>query len=283
MKKILKFIVILVVTFHFTSCEETKPVVFDPTTGQSLFAFGTSSASLEIKDSTGEGSIEVMINSTTTSSSDRTISISVDDSASNAEASQYSFPENVTIAAGAHSSSFTIQGLKAGNIELGIAKQLVINLTSSTAGGILSSEPLSVSLVLFCDEPSALPDTLFVGNYLMEQTSDYLDGPTLSDGSIVAFTKVDDNTREFQTETYPDYCGGSFQAFQMKFICGQVIVPTQNSICACVSGADWYSGATVPTTYDESDDSVFFMTFTDDSNALCPTGTQQTTYKFTKQ
>lgn len=122
----------------------------------------------------------------------------------------------------------------------------------------------------------------FVGDYLIEQVSPYVDGPTLSDGSVVTLAVGSTSvTRVFQTANYPDYCS-TLRDFTIELICGEINIPNQNSGCACGDGGDWFTNPTVKETYDPNDDSVFLVTFTDDAQSNC-SSPAQTTYRFTKQ
>ncbi len=122
----------------------------------------------------------------------------------------------------------------------------------------------------------------FVGNYLIEQTTPYVDGPTLSDGTVVTLvvgtTSVE---RVFQTANYAAYCS-TLAPFKFNLECGKVSIPNQSSNCVCASGDDWFTDPLVKSTYDINDDSVFEITFTDDAQSDCGSPTQ-TTYRFTKQ
>tara|TARA_R110002167_G_scaffold23464_9_gene83281 strand:- start:1879 stop:2826 length:948 start_codon:yes stop_codon:yes gene_type:complete len=124
--------------------------------------------------------------------------------------------------------------------------------------------------------------TQFVGDYLIEQTTPYVDGPSLSDGTVVSLvvgsTSVE---RIFQTANYALYCS-TLAPFTINFICGEIAVPNQNSNCVCADGGDWFTDPIVRSTYDPNDDSVFEVTFTDDTQSDCGSPVQ-TTYKFTKQ
>lgn len=282
MKLKFNLIIFIVSTFLLFSCEENKNIQFDSVNGTTLYAFDTKNVKVDIKDTTGEGEVKVLLNTTTTSSSDRTLTLSIDKDKSDAEDSQFSFNSTVTIPAGEFSGVLNIKGFKSGNIELGVAKKIVLSITNASTPGILSKDSLTVDLVLYCDSPTPLGDDLFVGKYLIEQTSDLVDGPTLSNGTIVELKKVDSNTREFATETYPKYCSGSFMNFQIQFVCDQIIVPNQDTICRCKDVTDWFTPANKPTSYDITNDKVFFVTFTDDTQSDCGSPVQ-TTYKFTKQ
>jgi hypothetical protein len=149
---------------------------------------------------------------------------------------------------------------------------------SDTSTGSFFRSPFLYTPAVTCPVES----TQFVGDYLIEQTTAYVDGPTLSDGEIVTLavgsTSVE---RVFQTANYPLYCA-TLRDFTIELICGEIKIPTQNSGCACSSGGDWFSDPTVRETYDVNDDSVFFITFTDDTQSDC-SAPVQTTYRFTKQ
>lgn len=149
---------------------------------------------------------------------------------------------------------------------------------TDTSTGSFFASPFLYTPSVTCPVES----TLFVGDYLIEQTSGLVDGPTLSDGEIVTLVVGETSVeRVFQTANYPDYCT-TLRDFTIELICGEIKIPTQNSGCACTSGGDWFSDPIVRETYDPNDDSVFLITFTDDTQSDCSSPVQ-TTYRFTKQ
>ncbi len=166
--------------------------------------------------------------------------------------------------------------------------RLALNLTdgrvfsSDNAGGIITggffSSPFAYSTPVVCN----LEETAFVGEYLLEEITPYVDGPTFDDGGIVTLEIGDTDTeRFFLTPNYPDYCS-TLNDFRFLFVCGEIIVPTQESNCACGSGADFFGPSDNPANYDASDDSVFFITFLNDTLSDCA-APAVTTYKLTKQ
>jgi len=149
---------------------------------------------------------------------------------------------------------------------------------SGTLTGSYFASPFLYTPSVTCPVPS----TYFVGDYLIEQISAEVDGPTLSTGTVVSVEIGETSTaRVFQTANYPNYCA-TLRPFVLDLICGTITVPSQNSGCACGDGADWFTDPEVPNTYDISDDSVFEITFTDDAQSNC-SSPAQTTYRFTKQ
>jgi len=166
--------------------------------------------------------------------------------------------------------------------------RLAVNLTDGrtfsvdNAGGIITggffNSPFQYSPTVVCP----LEETSFVGNYLIEEITPYVDGPTFDDGAVVEVFVGDFSTeRFFFTSNYPDYCTTP-NDFRFTMVCGTVIVPIQESNCACSSGADYFGPAQNPSPYSPSDDSVFFVTFENDVQSDCAAPVD-TTYKFTKQ
>jgi hypothetical protein len=155
-----------------------------------------------------------------------------------------------------------------------------LRISSVSKGTILINERVSISI----DADCAFTTTKFVGNYLIEQLSAELDGPTLSDGSIVTLSVSGANNRSFETENYPLYCAGNFSTFTMTFDCDLQTVNAldQNNSCACADGTNYFGPGAIAETVDFSDDSEFILTFTDDAQSDC-VAPGQTTYKFTKQ
>ncbi len=151
------------------------------------------------------------------------------------------------------------------------------------AGGIITggffNSPFQYAPTVICP----VPDTFLVGNYLIEEITDYVDGPTFEDGAVVEVAVGEFSTeRVFFTFNYPDYCTTP-NDFKFTLVCGNILVPLQESNCACGDGANYFGpplgdGAT----YDLADDSVFFLTFGNDLQSDC-VAPEDTTYKFTKQ
>lgn len=166
--------------------------------------------------------------------------------------------------------------------------RLAANLTdgrvfsTNNAGGIITggffASPFQYATPVVCD----LPTDLFVGEYLLEEITPYVDGPTFADGSVVTVEIGDTDTeRLFFTPNYPNYCSTP-NDFVFQFVCGEIVVPTQESNCACSSGADYFGPADVVENYDTSDDTEFFITFLNDTLSDCAPPAI-TTYKLTKQ
>lgn len=166
--------------------------------------------------------------------------------------------------------------------------RFALNLTDGrtfsvdNAGGIITggffNSPFQYSTPVVCN----LDADSFVGDYLIEEITPYVDGPTFADGTVVEVTVGNTDTeRLFFTPNYPDFCS-TLNDFNFLFVCGEIIVPLQESNCACSSGADFFGPTDNPANYDANDDTVFFVTFLNDVQSDCAPP-EITTYRFTKQ
>jgi uncharacterized protein (TIGR02145 family) len=124
----------------------------------------------------------------------------------------------------------------------------------------------------------------FTGDYLIEEITPYVDGPTLNDGAIVTVTTVAGNAtqRTFDTPNYINYCSTP-NAFTFELNCGQILMAGEGTLSNCSCGGNlWFTNADAPTSYDPADDSMFEVSFTNDAYSDC-NAPQTTTYRFTKQ
>jgi len=155
--------------------------------------------------------------------------------------------------------------------------------SSDNAGGIITggffASPFQYVTSVVCN----LPTDTFVGDYLIEEITPLVDGPTLADGTVITLERgeSDDTIRTFGTTNYPAYCG-TINPFTLQFVCGEITIPTQNSVCACSSGAGFFGPADVVENYDITDDSTFLVSFLNDVETDCGPPVV-TTYRFTKQ
>jgi len=262
----------------FSSCNETEGIIYDSVNSQALVYFSSTTADLAIEIDS-DGQLNLPINVSTLSTSDRTVFLSVE-TESSADAVNYSLPLSVVIPAGSYSGILTIDGTDV-TAET-TPKLLILSIVSVDFDKVvISSNKLEVSVFQICP----IASTLFVGNYLIRELTPFVDGPTLDNGTIKMLSVVPGSatSRTFSTKNYPTYCGTS-NPFRFNLVCGEIIVPSQNSVCSCnpVGGANFFTAATIPSTYNINDDSYFEVTFTNDAQTSCGAPVQ-TTYSFTKQ
>lgn len=275
MKNIVK---IICLTILIISCGDFEPVVYDNVDGQTLAFFDKSTSNLEVIID-DVGSVDVKIGLSTLSTIDRTVTVAIVPESTTAAADMYSFNPNVSIPANSYFGNLTITGID-NNVETS-AELITLKIESVEGNGIASTATHAVSIFQICPVAS----TTFVGNYLIEQTSPYVDGPTLSDGSVVSLRVGSSSTsRVFDTGNYTWYCNTP-NPFTFSLVCNEVVPSVVRSNCACSSSGLFFgppvNGAAFGS-YDPNDDSVFFLTFGDDTTGDCGSPTN-TTYKFTKQ
>ena len=269
-----KILGLLILTLAlFSSCEENENKIWNRS--QSLVDFNTNSASLPVTIS-GTGSVEIQFDCTASSSEDRTFQVKLNEDLTTANSENFSFDTTVTIPANAYNATLVVNGVDTEGLTTD-PKKIVIDIVDNDSL-LIGSESLEISIYMVCPVEA----TKFTGNYLMEQVSAEIDGPTLSDGAVVAISSVDATTRSFVTQTYPDYCGSFNKTFIFNLVCNTIVVPTQDTTCSCGDPVGWFTAAETPESYDANDDSEFLITFTDDAKTNCG-APAQTTYKFTKQ
>jgi len=282
MKISFKLLMCLSILLAFSSCEkEFERTTFNPSDANDTFLSFSSANTTAFPVNVDESDIlEIVIQTSTLSSNDRTFTVLLDEELTNANESNFELPSTVTIPADSYFGTIGVNIID-NEFLTGEAKTIAISL-----GGVdnvfMDSNLFSVNIFEVCP----VDENFFVGTYLMEQVSDLVDGPTLSTGTIVEVQiNEDDETglsRMFSTQHYPDYCP-DFTPFIVNLFCNEFIVPVQNSLCFCNSGDSWFGPAETPDTYSitEGDDELF-ISFADDVQADCG-ATVVTRYKFTKQ
>ena len=283
MKKILKLTLIMALLLvGVMSCDDQpEPVVYNgiESENRTFLSFPSTSYNLPVRVDS-EGELIITLNSSTMSSSERAFSIVVVDSVTTSDSANYSLPSSVTIPAGKYQADIVITGID-NSLQQGETLSLGFSL-SGTDNVDMDSNLVLVSIFEVCPVPS----DFFTGMYLIEQVTPLIDGPTLSDGDIVEVeVDTDDATglsRKFLTQNYPAYCG-SYDYFFVGLNCNKIIIPNQNNICFCGSGANWFGTPSTTSNYDVSlGDSEIFISFLDDVQGDCGS-VATTTYKFTKQ
>lgn len=260
------------------SCGDVEDKIYSGSLEEKTFLSTSQSAySLPVAiDATGE--IAIKLNSSTISSSDRVYTLSIVTDETTANPLTYNLPSSVTIPANSYSGTILVEGMDNGLVDNNI-KSLVFLINPNSADESLDNSKITISLFEFCP----IPEGSFVGNYLIEELTPFVDGPTLDHGQVVELTATSATGRTFLTRNYPTYCTTTLRAFNFSLVCNQVVVDAdQRSTCGCSADGLFFGPATTPSTYDANDDSMFELTFTNDVTSDCGT-TVQTTYRFTKQ
>jgi hypothetical protein len=275
MKKIIYAFLMLTL---FVSCEnEDHGVDVNNYNGTSVTYFTAGTAGTYYVSDISEN-FKIQIGSTEKNSADRTYQIQVDPESTATQGVDFSLASStVTIPAGSYFGEIEVVGIAAGASTDGT--NLILNIVGNESNPVMVNTQYNLLVVLSC--PIVAP---FTGDYLIEELTPFVDGPTLDDGSIVTVYSIDGQEfqRGFMTANFVLYCSTPTQ-FLFELNCGKVLIPSpgNQSNCSC-SGNLFFTDATTPSTYDSTDDSVFEVTFTNDAFSDCGSPAQ-TTYRFTKQ
>lgn len=271
MKKI-AYLLIPVLMLVFTSCENKEAEVYS---GESITYFSETSVSYAVEPGSSK-SIELVV--TDASSSDRSYTIEVDQAMTTALADSYSLDTAFSIPAGEYTSTFNVYGV----VENVVAGQKLVLKLTSVEGSSPAGFDTTVTLTM---SPSCPVEADFTGEYLIEEITPYVDGPSFNDGSIVTVSLVagQNTQRSFVTATFPAYCPTTTDTITFDLNCGQILMAGDGSQASCSCGGNYFfTTAPTPSTYDPSDDSTFDLTFTNDAFSDCGS-TAVSTYRFTKQ
>jgi hypothetical protein len=278
MKKIILNLFFVIIAASFIACDndykddnesyldDREPVTY----------FASSSYTLLVRENE-ENLVEVNIGSSDVSNVDRSYSVSIDNSSTAVDNVDYTASlTNLTIPAGKNFGVITVNAGDFANATVN-GRTLVLNLNNVDDSVISTRLTCTITIIKFCPIEAD-----FTGSFLIEQLTPFVDGPTLSDGTVVEVINVAGSAtqRSFLTANYADYCDTPNE-FIFDLVCGQVLLPNNRSNCSCGENL-FFTNADIPSTYNPADDSTFELTFTDDAFTDCGDPVQ-TTYRFTKQ
>lgn len=270
MKKI-AYLILPLFAFVFFSCDEKEADIYS---GESISYFTESTATYPVE---AGSAFAVGIVVSDASTSPRGFVVEVDQDLTTALPNSYSMDMNPSIDADSFAGSFNVYG-EVSNVVAG--QVLVLNLVS-VEGSNVAGFDTTISITM---NPSCPIEADFTGDYLIEEITPFVDGPTLNDGSIVTVSTVTGNAtqRTFDTANYITYCSTP-NAFTFELNCGLILMAGEGTQCNCsCNGNLWFTNAAAPTSYDPADDSMFEVSFTNDAYSDCG-APAITTYKFTKQ
>ncbi|KEZ94203.1 baseplate J/gp47 family protein [Nonlabens ulvanivorans] len=265
MKNIFKYLGVALAIL-MVSCE-ADPLIYNGNNNP-LISFSSPSYNLEIViDATG--SLDVPVNSSSLSSTDRTVGVEVIVDDTTALAGSYSVPATVTIPANEYSGILTIDGTDIAGVDTS-ALTLVIGLTPGS--GFTTGPNATISVFQVCPVDPAF----FTGDYQM--THLVFNGfgvPTFGFGTVVTLSNSGGTSRTFPAPYAPDL--GSFSAVTWEFglSCNEVVwTATQDSGIGCaatpanieLSTADAAFGNGA---YDPLNDASFTMNLVDDDADDC--------------
>lgn len=262
-------------------CDDVEPIMYNSSGGQTFLSFSSNFYTLPITINS-TGTLDVTLNSSTVSSVDRVYDIEVIAEETNANPLTYNLPATVTIPAGSYQGTLTITGQDNGLVDA-TPEQLVIRI-SELNGAAMDSNHVTVDVVEVCP----LGDD-FTGTYAITQLTSNLPvnggQPMLGNGTLVTITQGNGvYDRKFTATPYPGISGlFTPKVINFRLSCGQTVLTSNvDTGAGCGDATLQWHAATVPSTYNNTNDNVFQLTVTEDALSSC-TSPRQTTLRFTKQ
>ncbi|MBT8284900.1 MAG: hypothetical protein HKO75_05885 [Flavobacteriaceae bacterium] len=248
----------------FTSCEE-EVVIYDNVNGQAYVSFNTSSLNLPIVfDSSAD--VEIPIEVSTISDSDRTVNVSVVSTGGDDEATadQYNVAGSVTIPANSYVGLLSFTGIDAG-IEIGETKTVTLEISGITGAGDANINPGTLTISMF--QVCPVEEDFFIGDYQLSTTATGIFGSTVFPQGVVTISQgaSSNDARVFNAQIYPDL--GSFGPIDFNFtlVCGTVVVDAGQVTGVGCGGTSTTIGPSNTTGgYTAGDDSVLVIDFADD-------------------
>ncbi|WP_298900310.1 hypothetical protein [uncultured Psychroserpens sp.] len=163
MKYIYKITFVLGLLLSITSCDENiDPILSNgvESENRTFLSFANSTVSLPITiDDTG--SVDLVLNSSTVSATDRVFNINLE-TESNADPATYTLPSSVTIPANSYSGVLTVTGVDNGLVDATV-KQIIFSLS-----GLPDNVDIDLNrFVINVFEVCPVPETYLVGDYLL--------------------------------------------------------------------------------------------------------------------
>ena len=252
MKKLIYFLSIIVTVSMLSSCEyETR--LYDG--NQTLAYFPELTSRVEVELNTTSTTISIPVNASTLSDVDRTVNISIEGTAA---------ANQVTIPAGSYFGFLELTGFITDLTTSGVTLTFTLE-DGIDEGGVASSRTHTSTIVLICP----IPDTYFVGSYLIEQQSGV--APFASIQPAFGTQTVDVTVSGGTSRTFDFlYAPLNFQsdfAMTLNLVCEtfQVFGDIQSGSLSCDGGNTQIgqrNSATV-STYSLTDDSTFSLFFND--------------------
>lgn len=260
---IYKILFLVFLPLAFVGCEEELEV-YDVENGESVAAFNSTSSSFAVDDS-GESVTFVEVGVTAKSSSDRTFSVTVDES-STVDPSAYQISDLV-IPAGEFVGNVKITGVFENLPETGTAA-LVLNLTEITGGTVADyRQQHTVTMFRFCPFQG---DADFLGDYQLTVLSPGIFGvDTLKEGVVTLTEGATVAERRFDVAALPAFGDFAPFSFRMSLVCGKILVQQRNINVGCGGANAVGPSSTVESTFDLDDDSSLTINFVDDVREQC--------------
>ncbi|EDP97986.1 hypothetical protein KAOT1_12252 [Kordia algicida OT-1] len=265
--------------FMFTSCEETQSPIYDGSQTLAYFNGTSSTLEVEINDT---NTVDISVGVSTTSSTDRTVMVSVDADNTSATSGMYSFSSTVTIPANEFFGTLTVTGIDDGLTTAGETLSLKID---SVDGGVGSSQVHTVSLVEICPIAPTFATGMYNLNFVSGGIGAAGFAPALGTGITVELVGGAASTeRTFNVKCYPSFGFANPPVdFSFSLVCGTTVANglLDGQVSGVGCGGSIAFGPSTPGTYTVGDDTNMTLIFAEDTEEICGS-VAVTSYTLTK-
>ncbi|WP_040559503.1 DUF1735 domain-containing protein [Kordia algicida OT-1] len=263
----------------FTSCEETQSPIYDGSQTLAYFNGTSSTLEVEINDT---NTVDISVGVSTTSSTDRTVMVSVDADNTSATSGMYSFSSTVTIPANEFFGTLTVTGIDDGLTTAGETLSLKID---SVDGGVGSSQVHTVSLVEICPIAPTFATGMYNLNFVSGGIGAAGFAPALGTGITVELVGGAASTeRTFNVKCYPSFGFANPPVdFSFSLVCGTTVANglLDGQVSGVGCGGSIAFGPSTPGTYTVGDDTNMTLIFAEDTEEICGS-VAVTSYTLTK-
>jgi hypothetical protein len=281
------FFKILLVSGLFASCSDVEPVEFNGQEGNPTFiSFSKSVYSLPVeRDATG--SVDIVLNSSTLSSVDRTYNFELVPSTSllAADPATYTIPASVTIPAGQYSGIATINGQDLGLVDA-TRKNFSIRINNMPENEDFDSDTASVIVYEVCALQAP-----FLGQYEVEQQTS--ESPNTGEDIIPdgIYTLKEGETPYDRFISFVPYGDASFGLSEIDMLitfgCDDVnMFGEYDTDLSCEDdGGDpsiRFGASETPNAYDIANDETFELELTENIESACGGSPRSVIIRFTK-
>jgi len=252
-----KLFLIILIAVGVISCDDTEPAVFQG--DQTLVYFPENTANLDIiVDETG--TVDVQINSTTLSDSDREVNLEiVEGDATTVDPQNIEIPSlSVTIPAGEFFGFFTVNGI---DVTAETNPELLTVRITDAGGALINESPVEIRVRQICP----IAEGLFVGPYNFTQVTPIHPangGPSFNDQVVDVVQGNGSTERSFDAEWLEFLgIGQGDSTIPFDLSCGEVVITSDeiSTNLTCGDGTITLGSAPQRGTYDPEDDSSFTL------------------------
>ncbi|MEH6535300.1 MAG: hypothetical protein V7719_02830 [Psychroserpens sp.] len=270
MKHIYKIAVMFCLLMSITSCDETiDPVFVDDSRTFLSFTNATVNLPITIDDT---GSVDLILNSSTVSSTDRVFNISLD-AESNADPMTYVLPSTVLIPANSYQGTLTVSGVDNGLVDAAV-KQIIFSLSDLPDTVDIDANRTVINVFEVCP----VPEAYLVGDYMLVDNGN----GNLLDGVVNVRIGGSATERVFETTFLPGTGVDTVLDVRISLACNVFSIGDVDISVSCTAGAAPFyiisNAGSANSTYSLASDTVHTVNYTEDPFTSCgPTATQNFT------